>query len=90
MSDTKWTAIPGRLKAAGFDVFFDRISYEPKHPLWCAKASRGGRQWSTLGKDLCSAFRELERQALDTAGDWREAMAAEVARKSVADTPQPN
>ena len=77
MSEADWSAIPGRLRDAGFAVCYDRVSYEPARPLWCAKASRDGREWITVGKNLCAAFQELERQTHDSAGDWRGILAHE-------------
>jgi hypothetical protein len=77
MNTKEWTDIPGRLRAAGFTIFYDRISYEPEHPLWCARASRDGREWSTLGSDLGAAFLELERQTQEPAVDWRAMIAKE-------------
>jgi hypothetical protein len=74
MSATDWTEIPGRLKEAGYAVLYARISYEPDHPLWCAKASSDGREWSALGESLCSAFLELEKQTHETR--WRLAESA--------------
>ena len=62
MSEPQWSVIPTKLKAKGFSVFYDRVSYAPEHPLWCAKANRNGRQWSTFGKNLPAALIELERQ----------------------------
>ena len=75
MSATDWTGIPGRLKEAGFSIFYDRVSYEPERPLWCAKASRAGQEWSTLGKNLRAALVELERQTQEAGGDWRKTLA---------------
>jgi hypothetical protein len=71
MSGKYWTMIPGKLKAMGFAVRFDRISYDPDHPLWCAKAGRGGRECSSLGDSLAIALLDLEKQALETIEDWR-------------------
>ena len=67
MSEPQWSIIPTKLKAKGFSVFYDRISYAPEHPLWCAKANRNGRQWSTFGKNLPTALIELERQTKEAA-----------------------
>ncbi len=80
MSEVDWTAIPGKLKAAGFTISYDRISYASEHPLWCARASRGERQWTTMGRDLGTAFVELEKQTQDPAVDWREMMVLEKSR----------
>jgi len=77
MNDTDWTTISGKLKAAGFAVFYNRISYEPEHPLWCAKASRGDQQWTTMGRELGAAFVELEKQTQEANVDWRAIMALE-------------
>lgn len=82
MNATDWTEIPGRLKEAGFAVVYERISYDVEHPLWCARASRGGRKWSTLGKSLCLAFVELERQTFAAGGNWRDAIAHEMAART--------
>lgn len=67
MSEPQWSIIPTKLKAKGFSVFYDRVSYAPEHPLWCAKANRNGRQWSTFGKNLPTALLELERQTQEAA-----------------------
>ena len=67
MSEPQWSVIPTKLKAKGFSVFYDRVSYAPEHPLWCAKANRNGRQWSTFGKNLPTALIELERQTKEAA-----------------------
>lgn len=67
MSEPQWSIIPTKLKAKGFSVFYDRVSYVPEHPLWCAKANRNGRQWSTFGKNLPTALIELERQTKEAA-----------------------
>ena len=72
MNENQWSIIPSKLRAEGFSVFYDRISYEPKRPLWCAKASRNGRQWSTFGENLRAAILELERQTHESDQDWRE------------------
>jgi hypothetical protein len=71
MSDTQWPIIPTKLTAKGFSVFYDRVSYQPEHPLWCARANRNGRQWSTFGENLPTALLELERQTRDVADDWQ-------------------
>ena len=73
-----WTEIPGRLADAGFAVCYSHISYDPARPLWSAKASRDGREWITMGEDLCSAFLELERQTAAASEDWRRIMGHEV------------
>ena len=70
--------IPGRLVGAGFVVRYCRISCDPDRPLWSAKASRGGREWSTIGEDLCMAFLELERQNVAADADWRAIIRHEV------------
>jgi len=62
MSNAQWSNIPTKLKAKGFTVFYDRISYEPEHPLWCANANLNGRQWRTFGENLSAALLELEKQ----------------------------
>ncbi|MEQ1851895.1 MAG: hypothetical protein ABMA01_09925 [Chthoniobacteraceae bacterium] len=90
MSRQDWTQIPGRLRAAGFTIFYDRISYEPEHPLWCARASRDGREWSTLGSDLGAAFVELERQTQEPAVDWRTMIAIERSDTGVAENRRAN
>ena len=72
MSEPQWSVIPTKLKAKGFSVFYDRVSYEPEHPLWCAKANLNGRQWSTFGEHLSTALLELERQTQEVGGDLRE------------------
>jgi len=72
MSTQDWTAIPLKLKAAGFTVFFERVSYEPTNPLWIAKAQREGKKWNTFGRDLESALVELEKQAQADTDDWRD------------------
>ncbi|MEO6741458.1 MAG: hypothetical protein ABIP20_14505 [Chthoniobacteraceae bacterium] len=77
MNATDWTAIPGRLKDAGFTLCYERISYDPARPLWSAKASRDGRHWCCLGGDLGAAFVELERQMTEDAVDWREVILRE-------------
>ena len=87
MKETDWTSISGKLKAAGFAVVYDRISYEPEHPLWCAKASRDGREWSTMGRELGAAFLELERQTQETVVDWRAMMALETSKPVRRKTP---
>lgn len=65
MKENQWTTIPTKLMAKGFSVVYDRISYEPQHPLWCARASRDGRQWNALGENLGAALLELGRQTQD-------------------------
>ena len=82
VNDNDWTGIPGRLMGAGFSVCYDRISYDASHPLWSAKAVRGGREWRTMGETLSAAFLELERQALDATEDWRKLIAHEVLRSA--------
>jgi len=72
MNTTDWTAIPLNLKAAGFTVFYERVSYEATNPLWRAKAQRGEQEWNTLGKDLETALIELERQTQEIVDDWRQ------------------
>jgi hypothetical protein len=62
MNENQWSAIPSKLMAKGFSVVYDRISYEPQHPLWCARASRDGRQWQAHGENLGAALIELGRQ----------------------------
>ena len=69
MSEAQWSIIPTKLKAKGFSVFYDRVSYAPEHPLWCAKANRNGRQWSTFGENLPTALLELERQMHEVADE---------------------
>ena len=77
MNENQWSAIPSKLRAEGFSVLFDRISYEPERPLWCARACRGGHQWNTFGKDLSTALVELGRQTMEAPDDWRETIARE-------------
>jgi hypothetical protein len=69
MNTSEWSAIPTKLNAKGFSVFYDRVSYEPKRPLWCAKANRDGRHWTTLGENLSAALVELERE-IDKPGEF--------------------
>jgi hypothetical protein len=88
MNDADWKAIPGRLQAAGFTVYYDRISYAPSNPLWRANAHREGRSWSTLGKDLESALVALEGHTAESAGDWREALLHAHADPVAAESPQ--
>ena len=78
MIKNDWTEIPGRLADAGFAVCYSRISYDPERPLWSAKAGRDGREWTTMGEDLCSAFLELERQTAAAGKDWRRVIKHEV------------
>jgi len=80
MNTTPWSSIPSKLTAEGFSVRYDRVSYEPGRPLWRATACRGGRQWSTCGKDLPTALEELEKQTLGIATDWRRVIAHEKAK----------
>ena len=87
MIASDWTQIPKRLADAGYAVCYSRVSYDPERPLWSARAGRAGREWTTLGEDLCSAFVELERQTAATGDDWRrlighEAQAARLAAES--------
>jgi hypothetical protein len=82
MSEANWMDIPLRLKEAGFTIHYDRISYEPNRPLWCARAKRDGREWSTLGADLGAAFEELERQTRQPCADWRGFIVAQVAKSA--------
>jgi hypothetical protein len=77
VSETDWKTVPARLKASGFTVFYDRISYEPERPLWCARANRDGREWRTLGRDLETALLELDRQTHEGAIDWRAVISRE-------------
>jgi hypothetical protein len=63
--ETEWTAIAGKLLAAGFTASYEHVSYDPQHPLWSANASRTGRRWSAMSQDLRTAFLELEKQILD-------------------------
>jgi len=72
MNEPEWKAIPLKLKAAGFTVFFERISYEPTNPLWSVNAERNGKKWNTLGRDLEAALVELEKQAQAAKDDWRD------------------
>jgi hypothetical protein len=76
MNTTDWTSIPLKLKAAGFTVSYDRISYEPTNPLWRAKAQRDDQEWTTLERDLESALTALERQTQEPKHNWREVSAA--------------
>jgi hypothetical protein len=78
MSANQWEAIPGRLKAAGFSVRYERVSYSPENPLWRAHADRNGREWNTLGRDLETALVELETQTRETVEDWRANFRSEV------------
>jgi hypothetical protein len=71
MNTTDWNAIPLKLKAAGFTVFYERISYAPENPLWRAHAQRDGQEWSALGRNLETALVELDKQAQEPAHDWR-------------------
>ena len=71
MNETEWKEIPGRLQRTGFAVSYNRVCFDPDGPLWCAKAIRGGKEWSTLGKTLKIAFLELEKQTQDIVEDWR-------------------
>ena len=80
MSNPQWSNIPTKLKAKGFTVFYDRISYAPEHPLWCAKANRNGRQWHTFGENLSAALLELEKQTQEAVQDYP----AEPERESLA------
>lgn len=73
-----WNEIPGRLVGGGFAVRYCRISCDPDRPLWSAKASRGDREWSTIGEDLYTAFLELERQTVAADADWRAIIQHEV------------
>ena len=77
MNETSWKTVPGKLEAEGFSVSFDRISYDPARPLWCARASREGRQWSTVGENLGAAIIELAKQTQHASGDWPELIAHE-------------
>ncbi len=61
MSADYWTTVPGKLRAEGFYVVFERISYEPTRSQWRATASRDGRQWTAYADDLKSVYLELER-----------------------------
>jgi len=78
MNDNDWTAIPEKLKGAGFTVSYDRVSYDPKRPLWSARASRDERECSASGETLRAAFLELERLAKEIDGGWREPLAEEM------------
>ncbi len=80
MKGNDWTGIPSRLKDAGFAVSYDRISYDPDRPLWSAKATRAGHEWSSNGDSLRAAFVALERQTLEARRDWRKIIAHEVRR----------
>jgi hypothetical protein len=83
MNGNDWTVIPARLKDAGFAVSYVRVSYDPDRPLWSAKASRAGQEWSSMGDSLGVAFLELERQTLQDGGDWRKIIAHEVLRSHI-------
>jgi hypothetical protein len=72
MNPSDWSEIPAKLKAKGFSVFYDRVSYEPERPLWRAKANRDGRQWSTLGENLGTALVKLERETENASADLPE------------------
>jgi hypothetical protein len=90
MSEADWKTLPAKLKASGFTVFYERISYEPEHPLWCARASRDGHEWRTLGKDLESALLELEKQTSEPVIDWRAGISAERAGQAISQGPISN
>lgn len=79
-----WMEIPGRLKRAGFAVSYDRVSYDPDRPLWTAKASRDGRIWSAMAKNLSGAFLELEEQIKGAGENWRDMIAAEAQKAGCA------
>jgi len=75
MNPTNWMEIPGSLKRAGYAVCYGRVSYEPDRPLWSAKATRDGREWSAMATSLGAAFVELDAQIDDAVEDWRSVMA---------------
>ena len=74
MNETGWMTIPVKLREAGFAVFYNRISYSSSDPLWRASATRSGREWNGLGRDLEAALVELEDQTKDAVKDWRARM----------------
>jgi len=61
MNETDWKDIPARLRKAGFNVSYARISYAADNPLWRATALRNRAEWSGAGGDLRAALVELER-----------------------------
>lgn len=71
MSDYEWTAIPGRLRDNGYPVYYERLCYDPEHPLWCAKATRGGQELSTVGEDVPAALFNLQKQMQTNAENGR-------------------
>jgi hypothetical protein len=90
MNETDWQHIPCRLKEAGFDVFYERISYDPGNPLWRAHANGNGREWSSMGRDLETALVELEKQTQGPVSNWREIRPLERANATAARHPGGN
>ena len=82
MKTTDWNEIPLKLKAAGFTVIYERISYDLWNPLWRANAQRGGKEWNTLGKSLEAALVALEKQTQEHIHDWRATMCRETSTSS--------
>jgi len=77
MNTTPWTSIPSKLTDAGFSVHYERVSYDPNRPLWCARAWRDGHQWSASGKDLPAALEELGNKTMVIINNWRELITQE-------------
>jgi hypothetical protein len=72
MNTNDWTEVPLKLKASGFTVHYERISYDPANPLWRAKALRGEQEWNTLGRDLKSALVALDTQTTQLTDNSRQ------------------
>jgi len=58
--------IPGDLRARGFSVSFDCVRDDPTRRLWCAKASREGKEWIAHAESLSTVLLELEKLTQET------------------------
>ncbi len=43
-------------------VILERVSFEPGHPLWYARAQRDGKTWNGLGEGLEESLIKLEKK----------------------------
>jgi hypothetical protein len=77
MNDDDAETIRERLNAAGFVVLCKRISDAPGNSLWRASAIRGGREWSTLGRDTAATLLNLEKHLRETDMDRCGAMSGQ-------------
>ena len=84
MKENEWMEISGRLKSAGFAVRYSRVSYDSELPLWSAKASCDGREWSATAGNLGGAFVALDAAIGRAAGSFRESCAQEMQRADFA------